>query len=201
MTDSGRPQPPGIETQKAVVSATLASSPLALSYVRIAPVCVSVTVIVYFDVGQGAVEHPVVAVGRVSVEHFDDELDVGIVEEPEVPGVAGQRHGDAVAGSFPGPALPRRPTRWKRESSRQRAPLPAVQSAGARSCAGPCRSRARRTFRRAPRPWPARRPGWTRADARVGRRLRESGRVGTRRQMAGRVVIGRGPRRSACPSR
>ena len=48
MTEFVRPQPPGDGNQKAVVSATLPSSPLAFSYVRIAPVCVSVTVIVYF---------------------------------------------------------------------------------------------------------------------------------------------------------
>jgi hypothetical protein len=51
---------------------------------------------VEFDVGQRAVEQPVMAVDARAVEHLDDQLGIGRVEEPEGAGIGGQRH--RVAG-------------------------------------------------------------------------------------------------------
>src|SRR5436305_1134284 len=57
------------------------------------------------DVGQAAGEDPEVLVQRAGVQHLQDHLDVGVVEEPEIAGVAGQRHRLAGAG-LPGRSAP-----------------------------------------------------------------------------------------------
>ena len=51
------------------------------------------------DVRECAVVDPMVPVVAAAVDQLEDQLDVGVVEEPEVAGVAGDRDGRCVAGA------------------------------------------------------------------------------------------------------